>query len=94
MVKKWFRDTHWPLVFSMMALSVIGIIFIHSASYRDAGEYEVKQLAWASIGFAVFFLVPFIGYRKLLSVSYLLYVISLGLLVWVMVAAALPGSKL
>jgi rod shape determining protein RodA len=95
MVRKWFKETHWPLVIAMTALSVIGIIFIHSASYRDAGEYEVKQLVWASIGFAVFFLVPLVGYRRLLSMSYLLYVISLGLLMWVMMAGVTRhGAKL
>ncbi|HTL47433.1 MAG TPA: rod shape-determining protein RodA [Verrucomicrobiae bacterium] len=86
MVRKWLKDTNWSLVVAMTALSIIGIIFIRSASYRDPAEYDVKQMVWASAGLVVFFLVPFVGYRRLLSVSYLLYVISLVLLVWVMVA--------
>ena len=85
MFRKWSRGFHPSLVFSMAGLSAIGVLFIYSASYHDPGHYAVKQTFWAAGGFAVFFLIPFVGYRKLLSVSYLLYVISLVLLVWTLI---------
>ncbi len=86
MLKKWLRDIHWPLVLAMLGLAALGIVFIYSSSYRDPGEFHLKQLFWASVGFVIFFIMPFIGYRTFLSSSYLLYVISLLLLVWVDIA--------
>ncbi len=86
MFKKWLKDLHWPLIIAMLALSALGILFIYSSSYREFGGFQMKQLFWASIGFAVFFMMPLLGYRTFLSSSYLLYAISLVLLVWVDVA--------
>lgn len=83
MFRKWLKDLHWPLIIAMLALSALGILFIYSSSYRDPGEFQLKQLFWAGVGFAIFFMMPLLGYRTFLSSSYLLYAISLVLLLWV-----------
>ncbi len=80
---KWLKDIHWPLVFSMLSLAAIGVIFIHSASYYDQESFASRQIFWVMLGFIACFTVAFIGYRTFLGMSYLLYVISLVLLVWV-----------
>ena len=81
MAQKWHRDIHWSLLTTIIMLISIGILFIFSASYQDAVHYEMKQLFWAVAGLSLFFIIPLVGYRTFLSVSYLLYVISLILLV-------------
>lgn len=83
---RWLREIHWPLVASAAGLVLVGTLFIYSASVHDYGRYATKQLFWIPFGFFVLFLIPFIGYRTFLGMSYLLYWIAVGLLVWVLAA--------
>lgn len=68
---------------AIIGLMAVGILFIYSSSYHEAGNYETKQVLWLGAGFAAFMIVQWIGYRTFLNTSYLLYVISILLLVWV-----------
>ena len=86
MLRKWLKDTHWPLVFAVAGLMLIGWLFVYSASIHDSGNYAAKQPFWILMGLAVLLSVPFLSYRTFLNVSYLLYSISLFLLVWVLAA--------
>ena len=83
MLRRVLNGIHFPLFFSVVALAAVGLLFIYSASYRDFGNYEVKQLFWILGGLVVLVGVPFIGYRPFLSVSYPFYVLTLILLVLV-----------
>lgn len=85
MLSKWLKGLHGPLIFSNLALMIIGMVFIYSASYHDATHYETRQLFWALIGFAFFMGVPLIGYRTFLSMANLLYAISIVLLLVVLI---------
>jgi len=82
-LRRLLNGIHFPLFFSVVALAAIGLLFIYSASYRDPGNYEVKQIFWILAGLAVLASVPFIGYRPFLSISYPFYVLTLILLVLV-----------
>ena len=88
MFLKWARQTYWPLVISAAGLVAVGSLFIYSASFHDAGQYEVKQFFWSAVACGVLFMVPFLGYRTFLSASYLFYALSLLLLGWVLIAGA------
>src|SRR5262245_26079628 len=81
MFQKWLRQTHWPLVCAVAGLFMIGTLFVYSAAYHDSGGYLTKHFFWVFVGFLVLFSIPFLGYRTFLNISYLLYVISLILLV-------------
>lgn len=83
MVQKWLKDIHWSLFISMIMLASIGILFIYSASYADPAKYEVRQAFWALVGFSIFLSVPLVGYRTFLNMSYLLYTITIILLLLV-----------
>jgi rod shape determining protein RodA len=83
MLRRLFSGIHFPLFFSVVALAAIGILFIYSASYRDPGSYETKQIFWILAGLAVLIGVPVIGYRPVLSISYPFYLLTLILLVLV-----------
>ncbi len=77
------------MLFAMLGLSVLGVLFIFSASYDQPGYFELKQCVWIAAGIAVYFMTASAGYRTFLSLSYLLYVVSVILLV----AVALFGQK-
>lgn len=84
MWQKWVKGIHWPLVFSTLALVAVGTLFIFSASYHDSGHYMAKHFFWMGAAFLVLFLIPFLGYRTFLSISYLLYCVTLIFLVAVL----------
>ncbi len=85
MWRKWVKETHWPLVFSTLGLAAVGTMFIFSASYHDSGHYMSKHLFWMGAALGVLFLIPVMGYRTFLNISYLLYGVSLMLLAAVLV---------
>ncbi|MBI3306788.1 MAG: rod shape-determining protein RodA [Candidatus Omnitrophica bacterium] len=85
MLKRWLKDIHWPLFFAMGGLVVVGSAFIYSAAYHDSGSYETKQLFWVMVALVIFFAMAFLGYRSLLGMSYLLYVLAIICLVVVLV---------
>jgi rod shape determining protein RodA len=83
MLRRLLSGIHFPLLLSVVALAAIGVLFIYSASYRDPGNYEAKQVFWVLTGLTVLILVPWVGYRPVLSVSYPFYILTLILLVMV-----------
>lgn len=83
---KWLKENNLLLIFSMLALTAVGVLFIYSASYEENANYEMRQMFWVSVGLILAFTVPMLGYRTFLSMSYLLYVISILLLIWVQIA--------
>lgn len=83
MFQRLFKDIYYPLLFSVVILALVGVLFIYSASYRDPGDYEIKQLFWVAIGLLVMIAVPAVGYRPFLSVAYLFYGFSIILLILV-----------
>lgn len=83
MLRRLLKGIHFPMVFSVVMLAAIGMLFIYSASYRDPGNYEARQVFWVLAGLTVLLGVPFVGYRPFLSVSYPFYILTLILLVLV-----------
>lgn len=77
------RDIHWELFMALLALATMGSLFIYSASYHDSASYETRQIFWVMVGVVIFFSMIFVGYRSFLGVSYLLYAISIGFLLYV-----------
>ena len=86
MFSRWLKETHWPLVFPVLGLVVIGTLFVQSAAFHDSGDYAAKQFFWVSVGFLVLFTIPFLGYRTFLSMSYLLYALAILFLLGVLAA--------
>jgi len=74
-----------------VVLLVTGAGFVRSASYRSGpmgeGYYTtspIKQVQWIVLGAFVFAGVLFVNYRHLLEHAYVLYLVGLGLLVFVL----------
>jgi len=78
--EKVFRGFYWPLFYTAVMISLVGIMAIFSASHELPGDYAMKQLAWLGISVLALFAVVRIGYRTLLGYSYAFYVISIVLL--------------
>lgn len=80
------------LAATVCALLVLGLIMILSASsvssfatYGSSFLFFKKQLIWACVGLASFFLFSRIDYKKLKGFGYALYALVVGLLIAVLV---------
>lgn len=79
---------HWPLLWVSLALSLIGILNLYSAttnvSEGGVSPLFMSQLVWFGVGLAV--VIPFllIDYRVLLGLAYPAYGLSILLLVAVL----------
>ena len=94
MLRKWFKDIHWPLIVAAAGLMIVGTLFIYSAAYHDSGNYEDKQVFWVGACMILLFFIPVLGYRTFLSVSYLFYIFSIAMLVAVLLfGKARLGAK-
>jgi len=81
------RRMDWWMVLCIIALLLVGIAFIFSASYRSDGTamagFYSKQIVWAGAGLALFFLFALLDYRRLRDSAWWLYALGLLLLVLV-----------
>lgn len=83
-----FRGFCWPLLAFMVALMVVGVVFVFSAnSIRDSAKLRdlyQDQAVMAGIGVALGFVLSQIDYRWLLKFRWLAYGGSIALLVAVL----------
>ena len=64
--KRFWKDFDWFLLLVALLLCVIGLIEIFSSTRNMESEnYFLRQLAWASIGVCVMFVVASVDYRVL-----------------------------
>ena len=83
-----FRRANWWMIAAMLALTVIGVLFIRSACAARQEEairglYRA-QMFWAAAGLAVFGAVSLVDYRRLSDGIWLSYAGALVLLVMVL----------
>jgi len=75
---------HWPLLWITFALSAVGLINLHSATYDiTAGGVSpllISQLVWFAVGITLGIVSLFIDYRILIRLAYPLYIVSVILL--------------
>lgn len=78
---------NWILFAAMIALTVFGFFAIYSATWMRDDDYLVsawkKQLVWACIGLAVYFVVSLVDYRWVRYGALPLYILGLALLILV-----------
>ncbi|MFA5857984.1 MAG: rod shape-determining protein RodA [Elusimicrobiota bacterium] len=84
--KSLFNKIDIILIISAVILTVLGIVLIRSATLFDsnADVYLIKQLSALGIGIAVFFVLALLPYSIFRSYGVLMYIISIGLLVFVL----------
>jgi len=94
-VKQSFRDLDWTLLGFSLAIALLGILQIYSATratvWRGA---HYKQILWILLGLAVFWLASRIDYHTLLGRAPLLYLLCvLGLVAVLAVGVVRHGAR-
>jgi len=95
------RGAQWIILACILAICMIGILFIASASYRyaDRGDWShsdkpAKQVIWLIIGLVAFFVVLLVKYTHLMRLSYPIYLVGLAtLLVLLLFGSEINNSK-
>jgi rod shape determining protein RodA len=82
-----FDNLPWDMVGIVVSIAVFGLAAVYSATYTSRGPSPLftKQLIWVSIGMIVMFLALIPDYHTVGRYAYILYGISLLLLLLVMV---------
>lgn len=88
----------WLLVLAMVALAVVSVCFIYSASYRGPGQpmpdFYKMQMVWFGIGLVLFLAVALVDYRLICQWSAVWYVLAIALLLLVLFAGTrVHGSR-
>ncbi|WP_010258470.1 rod shape-determining protein RodA [Treponema primitia] len=81
-----FLEIDFPLIFSVIILSIFGILFIYSSGVTSAGvlvsnEY-IRQIIWAIVGLIVALVIAMVDYRRFYDLSVYLYLGTIVLLVY------------
>ncbi len=77
----------WGMVSVVFGIAVFGLAAVYSATYTSRGPSPLftKQLIWVSVGISVMFLALIPDYHDVGRYAYILYAVSLMLLILVMV---------
>lgn len=89
-----FGHIDWFLFFSALAISLLGLVTMHSFSSENS--YFTKQIVWIAVAVGVFFLasLPDYGFLRRTSVVTILYGIVVALLAMVFVfGAVVKGAQ-
>ena len=86
---KKYKDFDWGLLAVGLAIFILGLLFLFSASYSRNLDFVLRQISWFLIGSLIFIAVININYRKIISLGYTSYFLILILLAMVL----LFGSK-
>lgn len=85
------KNFNFVLVFCVLALSLIGVLSIRSATGSSTG-LMTRQIYGVLIGLAAMFAISFVPYKKFLSLSGILYIGCCVLLVMVLVYGLIRGG--
>ncbi|MEX0844807.1 MAG: rod shape-determining protein RodA [Balneolaceae bacterium] len=83
-----FRDFSWSIIFAWLALSVIGIVAIYSATQGPVAQFLpeyiqdnfYKQLIWVIFSLLILAGIQFVSPRNFIQLSYALYAIGIVLM--------------
>jgi len=78
-----FRNYSYRLIIYTVALNVLGILLIRSASNQDSGQVN-KQIMGVVVGLAVAVLISLMDYHKIVTAATGIYVICIALLIAVL----------
>ena len=78
------------LIFSVFGLIALGVVFIYSSGVTSTGQQVslewIKQLVWSVSGILLMFFFLFFDYRILFRYSFVMYIVSIALLILVLLA--------
>ena len=72
-----FKRIDWNLIFVIVALNIIGLINLYSATHgpngRDVEPLFISQIIWLAIGWCVFFIMTFFDYIIASRLAYVIF---------------------
>jgi rod shape determining protein RodA len=83
--RPWYTRFNWLLAGSCFAITLMGLLFIRSATLHEpyaAGEWK-SQAAYAVVGVAVMFGAAFLDYHRWQKWALPIYIVTLALLVFI-----------
>ena len=92
MKKRILKNMEWWIVIWGIALSIIGLIALFSATSESDYNEFTKQIIWIIVGIVAMLVVMLIDYNFLVRASPVLYVISIILLVLVLFTEPINGA--
>jgi rod shape determining protein RodA len=92
-----FQHFDWTLLALVLSVCAIGIVNIYSTGFSASGgqsPFYLKQIQWISLGLIFMMIIFFIDYRVIIEGAYVIYGISVALLVFVFIFGyAAHGSQ-
>lgn len=93
MKEKRLKNTDWLVLIISIALLIIGLVSLYSATQTsESGEFK-KQIQWFLISIPFIVIVYIIDYRLIVKFSPMLYLILLVLLIGVMFTEPINGAR-
>ncbi len=86
--KRYFRYFDWISFSLIVSLTLIGLLFVYSATYRPEQHYSTffkKQLFGFASGLIIYFIFCWVDYRRLCRIGYFIYFVIMGLLLFTMI---------
>ncbi len=77
----------WISPVIMVVLSMIGVVFIYSATINTGGQFWIKQLVWIGMGAGVYIFISRLDYKFYMENAVWLYLVSIGLLLMVFLSS-------
>ena len=93
MKKRILKNMEWWIVIWGIALSVIGLIALFSATSESNYNEFIKQIIWISISIVVMLIIMLIDYNMLVKISPILYGVSIILLILVLFTEPINGAS-
>ena len=82
------HSTDWISAALTVSLSLVGLLFIYSATYTQHTPYSlffIKQAVGVGIGLMIYWLVSIINYRHIMRYGYFAYFVTIGLLLFTLI---------
>ena len=93
MKKKVLKNMEWWIVVWGIALSIIGLTALFSATSEGNNEEFVKQIIWIIVSIITMIIVMLLDYNVLVRISPVLYVSSIILLIIVLFTDPINGAS-
>ena len=76
MKKHKYKEFDWVLLGVSVAIFIAGLLFLFSATYTRNADFLIRQAAWFLTGGLLFIVIININYRKIVSLGYVFYFLS------------------
>ena len=78
-----YKEFDWVLLGTAVVIFIAGLLFLFSATYSKNIDFIIRQIAWFLTGALFFIIIINVNYRKIISLGYIFYFLSLILLLLV-----------